>query len=136
MDKFIVLNKSENQNSTTTSIEVEASHADNVIELGKVQFNIRIPEEENTVLTDKSTVSSQLNVYEKQQANKAMTSNDEVEMNMQQSNKSISMYTKSVSRGCFMDIECHCECQGECQKMNMDTLAESNAIIIHNPCMR
>lgn len=108
MHKLIVVNKPESQNSTASSrsVEVELLHTDKVNELDKVQFNTKIPEEESTVSTDDSTVSSQpikLNAHD-QQANEAVTTHDDVEANIQQSD--ISMYSGSTSNGCLMDSEC------------------------------
>ena len=127
MHKFIVVNKPESQNSTATSrsVEVELLHADNVNELDKVQFNTKKTEEESTVSTDDSTVSSQLielNAHE-QQASEAVTTHDDVEANMHQSD--VSVYIGNASNGWLMD--------SECQVMNIDTPAEYNAIINNNP---
>lgn len=68
-----------------------------------------------------------MNEYEEHQANEAVITNDEIETNMQQSNKNIPMYSKSILHGCLqlIDSECH---------MNIDTLPENNAIISNNPC--
>ena len=99
MHKFIVLNIPKNPNSTTTPIEVLLSHADDVVELNKVQFNTELSEEESTVSTDNSTVSSQLNAYKEQVANEAVTTNDKIETNVHQSSKNISMCSKNILHG-------------------------------------
>ena len=147
MHKFIVVNKPESQNSTTMSVEVEISHANNVNEINKaLQFNNEIPEGETTISTDDSTVSL-LNACEEQQANEtvSVTTHDNVEANIQQSDKNCQVtnsdndsppeiqYNANMNNNlCDEKLDNACACVGNhetlSQSEDMIALAESNDI--------